>query len=71
MLTIAHGQRGNFQIFCPLVGFAASTLHATSWPMFLPGEALYTEGPLFLLFTSLLFLCRRHYFFFLVLAFSS
>jgi hypothetical protein len=39
--------------------------------MFLLEEALYTEGPLFLLFTSLLFLCRRRCFFFLALAFSS
>jgi hypothetical protein len=58
-LTVAHGQCGNFQIFYPLVGFAASASHATSRPMLLLEEALYTEGPLFLLFTSLLFLCRR------------
>jgi hypothetical protein len=42
-----------------------------SWPTFLLAEALYTEGPLFLLFTSLLFLYHRRCFFFLVLAFSS
>jgi hypothetical protein len=39
--------------------------------MFLLAEALYTEGLVFLLFTNLLFLCRRHCFFFLALAFSS
>jgi hypothetical protein len=39
--------------------------------MFLLEEALYTEGPFFLLFTSLLFLCRHRYFFFLALASSS
>jgi hypothetical protein len=53
------------------VGFAASTSHAMSWPTFLLEEALHTEGPLFLLFTSLLFLYRCHYFFFLALAFSA
>jgi hypothetical protein len=41
-----------------------------SRPTFLLEEALYTEGPLFLLFTSLLFLCHRRCFFFLALAFS-
>jgi hypothetical protein len=71
MLTVAHGHCGNFQIFGPLVGIAASALHATSQPTFLLEEALYTEGPLFLLFTSLLFLCRHHCFFFLALAFSA
>jgi hypothetical protein len=40
----------------------------TSWPTFLLEEALYTEGLLFLLFTSFLFLCRCHCFFFLALA---
>jgi hypothetical protein len=40
--------------------------------MFLLAEALYMEGHVFLLFTSLLFLCsRRSYFFLLVLPFSS
>jgi hypothetical protein len=53
------------------MGFAASALHATLRPTFLLEEALYTEGPLFLLFTSLLFLCRRHFFFLLALAFSA
>jgi hypothetical protein len=38
--------------------------------MFLLAEALYMEGPLFLLFTNLLFLCRRC-FLFLALALSS
>jgi hypothetical protein len=70
-LTIAHGQHGNFQIFCPLVGFASSALHVTSWPTFLLEEALYAERPLFLMFTSLLFLYRRHCFFFLTLAFCA
>jgi hypothetical protein len=70
-LTVAHGQHGNFQIFRPLVGFAASFSHAMSRPTFLLEEALYTEGPLFLLFTRLLFLCCCHCFFFLALAFSA
>jgi hypothetical protein len=39
--------------------------------MFLLEEALYTEGLLFLLFTSLHFLYRRRCFFFLALAFPS
>jgi hypothetical protein len=38
--------------------------------MFLLVEALYTEGLVFLLFTSLLFLSRHHSFFLLALPFS-
>jgi hypothetical protein len=71
MLTVAHGQRSNFPNFLPVSGLAASASRATSWPTFLRGEALYTEGLLFLLFTSSIFLHRRHFFFSLALAFSS
>jgi hypothetical protein len=39
--------------------------------MFLFAEALYIEVPVFLLFTSFLFLCRRRCFFFLAPALSS
>jgi hypothetical protein len=70
-MTVAHGQRSNFPNFPPVSGPSASASRTTSWPTFLLGEALYTEGLLFLLFTSSLFLRRRHCLFFLALAFSS
>jgi hypothetical protein len=71
MLTVAHGQRSNFPNFPPISGLAASASCSTSWPTFLLAEALYIEGPVFLLFTNFLFLCRRCFFFFLALALSS
>jgi hypothetical protein len=70
MLTVAHGQRSNFPNFPPINGLAASASRATSWTMFLLAEALYKEGPMFLLFTSFLYRYRRC-FFFLALALSS
>jgi hypothetical protein len=71
MLTVAHGQRSNFPNFPPISELTASASHAMSRPTFLLKEALYIEGPLFLLFISLLFRCCRCCFFFLALAFSS
>jgi hypothetical protein len=70
MLTVAHGQHGNFPNFPPISGLAASASRAMSWPTFLHGEALYIEELLFLLFTSTLCLRRHHCFFFLALGFS-